>query len=244
MKMSKLYLFLAITVVPLLTFACSNDNEDTNQQEQADTNQSNTGNENNNNNLSDTAKALKQKVEYVQLETEFGTILFWLYNETPKHKENFEKLASEGFYDGTTFHRIIDGFMIQGGDPNSKDEDPNNDGQGGPGYTIPAEFNPEFKHVFGAVAAARMADQVNPQKESSGSQFYIVENKQGTPFLDNNYTVFGQVFSGFDVIETIAVQPKNQRDRPLEDIEMTVSIKKDKVKNLVKDYDFEVDWVL
>lgn len=156
--------------------------------------------------------------EVVQVNTEFGNILIWLHPETPKHRENFLKLAKEGFYDGITFHRIIDNFMIQGGDPNSKDNDPMNDGNGGPGYTIEAEFVPGLKHKYGAVAAARKGDMMNPEKRSSGSQFYIVENKDGTPHLDGGYTVFGQVISGMDVVETIASQNKDQRDRPIEDI--------------------------
>ena len=134
-------------------------------------------------------------------------------------------MAKSGYYDSTTFHRIIKGFMIQGGDANSKDKNPNNDGQGGPGYTIPAEFDPSLSHVAGAVAAARMGDDVNPKKESSGSQFYIVENKAGAHFLDNNYTVFGQVIKGQDVVERIAEQRKNPMDRPLKDIKMVVKIK-------------------
>jgi peptidylprolyl isomerase/peptidyl-prolyl cis-trans isomerase B (cyclophilin B) len=159
-----------------------------------------------------------------------------LYNATPKHKENFIKLANEGFYNGTTFHRIIKNFMIQGGDPNSKDSIPFNDGQGGPGYTIPAEFVPSLKHVKGAIAAARMGDQVNPQKASSGSQFYIVQNEKGTPFLDGSYTVFGQVIQGLDVIDKIADQPKDQRDRPLKNISIKVTAKKTKVKKILKQY--------
>ena len=119
----------------------------------------------------------KEKDSVVVLNTEYGEIHMLLFDETPKHKENFLKLASEGYYDSTTFHRIISEFMIQGGDANSKDDDPNNDGQGGPGYTIPAEFNSKFYHKKGAIAAARMGDNVNPNKESSGSQFYIVQGK-------------------------------------------------------------------
>ena len=128
--------------------------------------------------------------------------------------------------------------MIQGGDPNSKDEDPNNDGAGSPGYTIPAEIIPTHKHVRGAVAAARMGDQVNPMKESSGSQFYIVENHDGTPMLDEAYTVFGQVVDGLDVIDKIAEQPKNQRDRPLTDVKMKVTVESVKKKKIAKKYNY------
>jgi cyclophilin family peptidyl-prolyl cis-trans isomerase len=162
-----------------------------------------------------------------------------LFDEMPLHKANFIKLAKEGYYTGTTFHRIIDGFMIQGGDPNSKDTDPNNDGMGGPAYTIPAEFNPDFKHVRGAVAAARMGDQTNPKRESSGSQFYIVENHQGTNFLDNAYTVFGQVIKNMDLIDKIAVQQKDFRDRPVKDIKMTVTVKQLKKKAITKMYGYQ-----
>ena len=118
------------------------------------------------------------KDEIAIISTDFGEIYVALYDETPLHKENFLKLAKEGFYDSTTFHRIIEGFMIQGGDPNSKDENPLNDGQGGPGYTIEAEFNRNFYHKKGALAAARIPDQQNPEKRSSGSQFYIVHGQK------------------------------------------------------------------
>lgn len=120
----------------------------------------------------------KEKDSVVIITTTFGEIHVLLYDETPKHKENFLKLTTEGYYDSTTFHRIITEFMIQGGDANSKDDDPNNDGQGGPGYTIPAEMNAKYIHKKGAVAAARMGDNVNPNRESSGSQFYIVQGRK------------------------------------------------------------------
>lgn len=184
------------------------------------------------------AQKPKGKDQLVTITTPQGDIKLVLFDETPKHKENFLKLAKEGFYDGTTFHRVIDGFMIQGGDPNSKDDNPNNDGSGSPGYTIPAEINPQFKHVRGAVAAARMGDQVNPMKESSGSQFYIVENHDGTPMLDEAYTVFGQVVDGLDVIDKIAEQPKNQRDRPLTDVKMKVTVEDMKKKKIAKKYNY------
>ncbi len=173
----------------------------------------------------------KKKDQLVTISTEFGDISLLLYDETPKHKENFLKLAKEGFYDSTTFHRIIDDFMIQGGDPNSKDNNPNNDGMGGPGYQIDAEFVDKLTHIRGAVAAAR---NNNPQKKSSGSQFYIVEKHSGTHFLDKNYTVFGQVVLGLDVIDKIAEQPKNPRDRPLKNIYMTITVKDIKAKKATK----------
>lgn len=175
-----------------------------------------------------------KKEELVTISTDYGDIYLILFNKTPKHKANFLKLASSGFYNGTTFHRIIKGFMIQGGDPNSKDEDPNNDGMGSPGYTIPAEFDTSLIHNWGALAAARMGDHVNPNKESSGSQFYIVENRTGTHFLDRNYTVFGMVIKGMDVVEKIAVQPKSASDRPMKDIKMTMKVELMKKKKITK----------
>jgi cyclophilin family peptidyl-prolyl cis-trans isomerase len=145
-----------------------------------------------------------------------------LYNETPKHRDNFVKLAKAGFYDGLLFHRVIMGFMIQGGDPLSKNAKPGQAlGMGDPGYTIPAEFNAALKHDRGALAAARTE---NPTKASSGSQFYIVQPDKGAHFLDMNYTVFGKVTEGLDVIDKIAAAQKDQSDRPVKDIKMTVKI--------------------
>lgn len=185
------------------------------------------------------AQKPKGKDKLVTIETPHGEIKLVLFEDTPKHRANFLKLAEEGFYDGTTFHRVIDGFMIQGGDPNTKDEDPRNDGTGNPGYTVPAEINPKHKHVRGAVAAARQGDFANPQRASSGSQFYIVENHDGTPMLDEVYTVFGQVVDGLDVIDKIAEQPKDGRDRPLKDIKMKVEVENVKRKKIAKKYDYD-----
>lgn len=176
------------------------------------------------------------KEEIVTITTEMGTVDLMLYKDTPMHRANFLKLAKQGYYDGTSFHRIIDGFMIQGGDPNSKDANPDNDGNGGPGYTIPAEFVPAHTHNKGALAAARLGDNQNPKKESSGSQFYIVENADGTHFLDNSYTVFGQVVKGMETVERIAEQKKNPMDRPLKDIKMTVTVKSLSAKKLKEEY--------
>ncbi|MDO6389511.1 peptidylprolyl isomerase [Pontibacter sp. BT731] len=181
-------------------------------------------------------KAPKGKDQLVTISTPHGDMKLVLFDDTPLHKENFLKLARQGFYDGTTFHRVIDGFMIQGGDPNTKDDDPRNDGAGNPGYTVPAEIKPKYKHVRGALAAARMGDQVNPKKESSGSQFYIVENHQGTPQLDEAYTVYGQVIDGLDVIDKIAAQPVDGRNRPLSDVKMTVKVEVVKKKKIAKKY--------
>ena len=161
----------------------------------------------------------------VEINTKFGKMVIYLYDATPQHKANFLKLANDKFYDSTTFHRVIKNFMIQGGDPNSKDNDPNNDGMGGPGYEIPAEFNPKIVHKYGALAAAREGDQVNPQKKSSGSQFYIVVNPKGTHFLDGNYTVFGEVISGMDVAEKIVAVPTDgANNRPYSDVKMSVKV--------------------
>jgi peptidyl-prolyl cis-trans isomerase B (cyclophilin B) len=198
--------------------------------------------------------ALAQENINVMINTNMGDIVVELYNETPKHRDNFIKLVKSGYLNQTLFHRVIPGFMIQGGDPDSKNALPNVQlGNGGPGYTISAEFNSKFFHKKGALAAARMPDGVNPKKESSGSQFYIVdgeaidperlslfekkldvtfteEQKQayvtvgGTPHLDGSYTVFGQVIKGFDVISKIAQVKRDQRNRPIEDIIMKVKI--------------------
>ena len=156
------------------------------------------------------------------IHTDLGDMKGVLYNETPLHRDNFVKLVKAGYYDGTLFHRVILGFMIQGGDPDSKTAKPGQAlGSGGPSYTIPAEFNPSLKHKKGALAAARTQ---NPQKASSGSQFYIVEPEKGTHFLDNDYTVFGEITSGFDVITKIASVEKDKSDRPVKDIKMTIKI--------------------
>ena len=196
----------------------------------------------------------KEMTTMVLISTNYGDMKAILYNETPLHRDNFIKLVKEGYYDGTLFHRVIDGFMIQGGDPNSKTAKPNQMlGQGGPGYTVPAEFKQELIHKKGALAAARMGDNVNPQKASSGSQFYIAQGKRytseelnmlqarmgkqfnqtqkdayvnegGVPFLDYEYTVFGQVIEGLEVIDKIAKVQKDRNDRPVEDVKMTISI--------------------
>jgi cyclophilin family peptidyl-prolyl cis-trans isomerase len=170
------------------------------------------------------AKTGPKQVKFV-IHTDFGDMKGILYNETPKHRDNFVKLAKSGFYDGLLFHRVINGFMIQGGDPQSKNAKVGQQlGGGDPGYTIPAEFNAALKHKRGALAAARTGDNVNPSKASSGSQFYIVQPEKGTHFLDMNYTVYGEVTDGFDVIDKISSSAKDQNDRPLKDIKMTVKI--------------------
>jgi len=186
----------------------------------------------------------------IAMETTLGSLTIRLYDGTPKHRDNFIKLAESGFYDGLLFHRIIEGFMIQGGDPNSKDARSGQRlGSGGPGYTIPAEFKSEYAHVKGALSAARQGDNVNPKRNSSGSQFYIVHGQKasedvlsnmeakkgikysdeiksqymnigGTPFLDQDYTVFGIVEKGMDIVDIIAGTSTDATDRPKEDVKI------------------------
>ncbi len=186
---------------------------------------------------------------YAEIETDFGTMKVKLYNSTPKHRDNFIKLANENFYDDLLFHRVINGFMIQGGDPDSKNAAPGVQlGGGGPGYQIDAEIG--ALHIKGALAAARTN---NPEKKSSGSQYYIVQGKPlsdgeldmiekqkkvqyspeqrelyktlgGTPSLDNEYTVFGEVVSGIEVVDKIAAVQTAPGDRPVEDVKMKVRI--------------------
>ena len=159
--------------------------------------------------------------------TSMGVIKVKLYSDTPSHRENFAKLALEKYYDGTLFHRVINGFMIQGGDPLSKD--PANKakfGTGGPDYTVPAEFVPEHTHKKGALAAARRGDAANPLKESSGSQFYIVQDAAACAALDGDYTVFGETVEGFDVIDAIAAVQTDARDCPLQDVKI-ITVKLD-----------------
>ena len=164
-----------------------------------------------------------QTFEVLELSTDFGQMYIHLYDETPLHKANFDSLVRAGFYDNTEFHRCIRNFMIQGGDPNSKDDNRGNDGSGGPGYTVAAEIDSsKFKHTHGALAAARTGNSGNPERRSSGSQFYIVNNVNGTPHLDGEYTTFGMVLSGIEVATTIAKQPQNSSNLPNERIKMVM----------------------
>jgi peptidyl-prolyl cis-trans isomerase B (cyclophilin B) len=258
----------------------------------------------------------QKKDHVVTIKTKYGDMVAILYDETPKHKANFIKLAKEHFYDSLIFHRVIEGFMIQGGDPESKKAQPGQRlGNGGPGYNVDAEINPKFFHEKGALSAARLGDQMNPTKASSGSQFYIVQGKKmsanevkidpqkfnmamqqffqkpenkvyydtiaqlyqtrdakayeayigrlkpivenqlgtkvekdvlpemlqayttvgGTPSLDGQYTVFGKVIKGLEVIDKIAAVAKDHADRPTEDVRMTVSVEelpKSKIEKL------------
>jgi peptidyl-prolyl cis-trans isomerase B (cyclophilin B) len=264
--------------------------------------------------------AFAQKKDYiVTIHTTYGDMIAILYDETPRHKANFIKLAKEHFYDSLLLHRVIPGFMIQGGDPDSKHAKAGQAlGMGGPDYTIEAEINPKFFHEKGALCAARLGDAQNPTKASSGSQFYIVQGKKipeaeikvdaekfssamrtylqnpsnkatqdsltqvyysndrdayqkklmsliprveketgikvtkdvseeklkayttigGAPHLDGNYTVFGKVIKGLEVIDTIASQPKSQADRPQTDIRMTVTIEELSKKKIEKLYGY------
>jgi cyclophilin family peptidyl-prolyl cis-trans isomerase len=262
-----------------------------------------------------------QKKDYVvTFKTKYGDMVAILYDETPKHKENFIKLAKEHYYDSLLFHRVMENFMIQAGDPDSKHAQPGQPlGVGSPGYTIPAEFNEKFIHEKGALSAARIPDNQNPKKESSGSQFYIVQgqvwpeseltidqnklnngirqlmqnpnyaylqdtlgrlyyagdmeaykNKMislapvcekelgisvkkevspeklkvytttgGSPHLDGEYTVFGKVISGLDVIDKIAAVEVDQRDRPLENVMLTVTVEEMSKKKITKKYGYQ-----
>lgn len=151
--------------------------------------------------------------------TTHGRMRVRLYSKTPKHRDNFAKLVSENYYDGIRFHRVIEGFMIQTGDPYSRDTSKINAwGTGGPGYTVPAEFVNEYWHKKGALAAARKGDLANPTKASSGSQFYIVQDENACLHLDGQYSIFGEVIEGLDVIDRIASVATDAYDRPYEDV--------------------------
>ena len=184
----------------------------------------------------------------VVMETTMGKIVLRLYDETPLHRDNFIKLVENHTYDGLLFHRVIRNFMIQGGDPKSRDAKPGQPlGDGTLGYTIPAEFRPNLYHKKGALCAARQGDNVNPKKESSASQFYIVQGNRwdekqldmmgermgkkfspeqrkayttvgGTPHLDGDYTVFGEVIEGMEIIDKISEVKCDRMDRPFEDV--------------------------
>ena len=204
-----------------------------------------------------TAFAKAPKNQYVRIKTSYGECIIRLYNETPQHRDNFIKLAKQGFYNGTLFHRVIQNFMIQGGDPDSKDSKkatPGTElGNGDLKYTVPAEFRDSIFHKRGVLAAAR---DDNPKKASSACQFYIVEGKRytegkldtlekakrmnghkfpawqrewyetvgGAPQLDQSYTVYGEVITGLDMVDRIAAVKKDEHDRPLADVPMTVTL--------------------
>ncbi len=192
----------------------------------------------------------KEKETKVLIKTSKGDIKVKLYNGTPYHRDNFIKLVKENYYKELLFHRVIKEFMVQGGDPNSKNAEKGTQlGNGGPGYTLPAEITPKYYHKKGALCAARTGDRMNPTRRSSGSQFFIVTGKiytdselnmiekklsteftdeqrktyttiGGTPFLDGQYTVFGEVIEGIEVAEEISKVAKDDNDRPKEDIKI------------------------
>ncbi len=150
--------------------------------------------------------------EVAVLRTNMGTIVIAFYDGVPRHTENFKKLCREGFYDETGFHRVIPEFMIQGGDPNTKDEDRTNDGTGGPGYTIEEEIR--YPHLRGTIASARLPDAENPNQESNGSQFYICTLPQ--PHLDAGHTVFGYVIEGLEIVDRISFVKRDREDNPVQ----------------------------
>ncbi|RZM24163.1 MAG: peptidylprolyl isomerase [Pedobacter sp.] len=201
-----------------------------------------------------TASAAKPRHQYVKIETSMGTCIIKLYNETPLHRDNFIKLAKKHIFDSTLFHRVISNFMIQGGDPDSRNAKPGALlGEGDLGYTIPAEFRDSLFHKKGVLAAAR---DDNPEKASSASQFYLVQGKKftdeqlnaletnrlktkipewqreiyksigGTPHLDRTYTVYGEVVKGLEMVDSIAATTIGPNDRPVTDIKMTVTVLK------------------
>ena len=206
--------------------------------------------------LTSYAQKTTEKETVVVIETSMGTIKAKLYNDTPKHRDNFIKLINEGWYNGSPFHRVIKDFMIQGGQ--------NTDGRLDPGYTIPAEITSNHFHKKGVLAAARMPDQVNPKKESSGSQFYIVQGKKydenwldmfenrtgkvfsarqrqayqtvgGSPHLDGDYTVFGEVIEGLEVVDKIAAVKTGGQDVPITPVTIkSITIEKNCEKSCSK----------
>ncbi|MEO6284519.1 MAG: peptidylprolyl isomerase [Dyadobacter sp.] len=214
------------------------------------------------------AQKKSKKDEVVTIITSMGTMKLILFDEAPKHKANFIKLVQDKFYNDLLFHRVIDDFMIQGGDPNSRNAKPDDIlGKGDNGYKVPAEFSPKLFHQKGALAAAR---DNNPAKESSGCQFYIVQGRKwgkldlekqaaratrkltddqkkvyetigGTPHLDGAYTVFGQVIDGMEVIDKIGAVEKDERDRPEKDVSMKMSVKKMKKKKITKKYGWKYE---
>lgn len=256
--MKNISILFVVALFALIWTGCDDKKGDGNEGDGSGEGQTGTDGQSQDQTAADTGPMTKVKIK-----TSFGDIVIGLYNDTPKHRDNFLKLAKEGFYNGTTFHRVIKDFMIQGGDPNSKSEATMDlAGQGGPGYTIPHEIRKNRIHKRGALSAARQSDNVNPNRESSGSQFYIVEGfpagmitqtqllKQemavqakmpgfkytqgqideytkngGYPFLDMDYTVFGEVLEGMDVVVQIAsVEVAPGINRPIEHVKMEMEV--------------------
>lgn len=220
--------------------------------------------------ISQSTWAAKPRNQYVEVRTELGTCTIRLYNETPLHRDNFLKLVKAKFYNDLLFHRVIENFMIQGGDPDSKNaEEGKMLGGGGTGYTIPAEFRDSLFHKKGALASAR---DNNPEKASSGAQFYLVQGRVftddeldrmeegrlegrkipknqrevyktigGVPHLDQNYTVFGEIVKGVEMVDAIAAVPTDKMDRPTADQKMEIRIlKRREVRRLEKELNKQV----
>lgn len=221
MKYRLFYLFLAAALV---LAGCKGGtpapaSEDEQVEESAETNENPTMNEPSNVSADKWAELGDEPL--LKIKTTDGTMTVKLYSVTPLHRDNFVKLSKSGFYDGLLFHRVIKGFMVQGGDPFTRDSSKVAQfGTGGPGYTIPAEIVPGLTHKKGALAAARRGDMVNPAKESSGSQFYIVHDPDNCIHLDGEYTIFGEVVDGLDVIDKLASERTDLRDRPVRDVQI------------------------
>ena len=173
----------------------------------------------------------------VTINTDFGKIKLILFEDTPLHKENFINLSKAGVYDHIIFHRVINHFMIQTGDYTTRNEQINYDPRviQSP---IQAEILPHHLHVHGAIGTARSGDDVNPERKSNSTQFYIIQNRTGAHHLDNKYTVFGQVMSGYEVIDSIAIQPTSERDRPLSNMRITVDVDQVSRSDIEKFYNF------
>lgn len=173
----------------------------------------------------------------VTISTEFGKIKLILFDDTPLHKENFINLSKEGVYDHIIFHRVINHFMVQTGDYTTRnqaiDYDPRVIKK-----NVKAEILDRYTHVHGAIGTARSSDKVNPERNSNPTQFYIIQNRKGAHHLDGKYTIFGQVMSGFEVVDSIAVQPTSKNDRPLKNMRITVDIDIVNRSDIEKFYNF------
>lgn len=211
-------IFILILLVSLAAASCANRSKNTSDQSSAAKTTDTNNTEQMDSTLAFNPADLPEEPIF-EIHTTEGTITVLLYADTPLHRDNFIKLASQHYYDSVLFHRVIYNFMIQTGDPNTKDPSKEDEyGNGGPDYTIPAEIIPAHTHKKGAVAAARLGDTANPRRESSGSQFYIVQSEEGCSHLNGAYTVFGETLDGFDVIDRIASIRTNAMDRPLKDV--------------------------
>lgn len=170
------------------------------------------------------AAQVQAQSDYVaEIQTSHGNIFAMLFDRTPKHKANFVRLAEKGYYDGLQFHRLLEQFAIQGGDPNTRSlTDSTQLGLGGPGYELEAEVLPRLRHTRGSLGAARMGDRLNPKRKSSGSQFYILQTE--APHLDGEYTVFGKVLQGMEVVDKIAQLPVNAAYIPEQPVVMHIKM--------------------